>query len=267
MITRSHSLACFAALLLLAGAFQPTSAAPALPSITKVRFVNQQTGLTAKIFGSHFGKSPVKLPCNSCTITEFQLFYFVGENESAQAVNIKRWNDSYIELTGLTGSAGNTAIFAIKNDSLGKGGKTVAGTANLPGGTKGPKIRRLTLLGDHRHLKVVVDGRGFGAAPPGIPGNTVTDYFQLWIWVTNGDVHNYPWSAGHGGNDVTLKYASWTDSRIVVTGFGSDYRGGSEDWVARPGDAVAVTLFNNPGGGAFGPSTGKASRISWPPPG
>jgi hypothetical protein len=31
--------------------------------------------------------------------------------------------------------------------------------------------------------------------------------------------------------------------------------------VARPGDAVAVTLYNNPGGGAFGPSTGMASRI------
>jgi hypothetical protein len=267
MVARPHILACFATTVLLAGAFQLAHATPVVPAISNVRFVNQQTGLTAKIFGTHFGKSPVKLPCNSCTITELQFFYFVGDDESAQAVNIKRWNDSYIELTGLTGSAGTTAIFAIKNDSLGKGGKTVAGTANLPGGTKGPKIRRLTLLRDHKHLKVVVDGRGFGSAPTGIPGNIDTDYFQLWIWVTNGDVHNYPWSAGHGGNTVTLNYESWTDSRIVVSGFGSEYRDGGEDWVARPGDAVAVTLFNSPGGGAFGPSTGKAGRISWPPPG
>jgi hypothetical protein len=76
-------------------------------------------------------------------------------------------------------------------------------------------------------------------------------------------VHNDPWAAGHNGDTVTLNYESWTDSRIVISGFGADYRGGSEDWIARPGDAVAVTLFNNPGGGDYGPTTGKAARIPW----
>jgi hypothetical protein len=264
MTKRAYLLACLAATTLFAGAPRDASAAGVVPVVTQVRFVQRDGGLAARIYGTHFGKSPVKLPCNGCTITELQLFYFVGDDESAQSVNIKSWTDSYIELTGLTGTPGTTTIFAIKNDSLGKGGRTVAATANVPGGTKGPKIRRITLLHDHKNLKVIVDGRGFGAAPAGIPGDIDTDYFQLWIWVTNGDVHNYPWSAGHGGNTVTLKYVSWTDSRIVAAGFGPEYRGGSEDWVARPGDAVAVTLYNNPGGGAFGPSTGMASRIPWP---
>jgi hypothetical protein len=106
-----------------------------------------------------------------------------------------------------------------------------------------------------------VEGSGFGPAPTGVPGNIDTDYFQFWIWVTNGDNHNYPWSAGHGGNTVTLKYESWTDSQIVVGGFGSYYKDGFEDWTVHPGDAVAITLSNNPGGGGFGPSTGKAARI------
>jgi hypothetical protein len=149
-------------------------------------------------------------------------------------------------------------VFAVKDDTT---GKTVAATADVPGGPPAPVIRRLLFFRDHKHLKIKLEGRGFGTAPPGVPGNTDIGYFQAWIWVTNGDVHNYPWSAGHDGDSVTLKFESWSDSTIVIGGFGDNYRGGSEDWTAHPGDAVTMTVFNNPGGGAFGPSTGRAARI------
>jgi hypothetical protein len=242
----------------------PTSGyAETVPTISKLRLVQKQDGVTVRIFGARFGASPVTLPCRKCNITELKLYYFVGNPQGPQSVDIKQWNDSYIELSGLTSTPGNTAVIAIKNDSLGKGGKTVDATINLPGGPQGPKIRRISFHRQHKHLKIIVDGRGFGAAPAGIPGNIDTNYFQFWIWVTNGIQSNYPWSAGHPGNSVTLNYESWTDSRIVITGFGPDYHGGSEDWVARPGDAVAVTLSNNPGGGSIGPSTGSASRLPW----
>jgi len=262
MTRGSPLLAGLATLLLLIEAAHPAYATMA-PAITKVRFLQKQDSVTAKIFGVHFGKSPVKLPCNNCKITEMQLLYFGQGNEDFGTFNIGTWTDTYIELKRLAAAPGTTAIFAIKNDSLGPAGKTVTITANLPGGPAAPVIRRIAFFRDHQRLKLRVDGKGFGEAPAGVPGDTDLVYFQFWIWVTGGDVHNYPWAAGHNGDDVTLKYESWTDSRIVISGFGADYRGGSEDWVARPGDAVAVTLFNNPGGGAYGPSAGKASRIPW----
>jgi len=265
MVRRSQVLAGLVALPLIGAAAYPAGAETA-PTIAKVRLLQKQGGVTAKIFGSHFGKSPVKLPCNGCEITEMQLFYFSTsptDNEDPQKVNITQWNDAYIELRDLKGAPGSTAVFAIKNDSLGKAGKTVADIATLPGGPPGPVIRRLTFRRNGKHLKIIVDGRGFGQAPPDVPGSIDTEYFEFWVWVTGGNIHNYPWAAGHNGNSVTLNYDSWTDSRIVISGFGAQYHGGSEDWVARPGDAVVATLYNNPGGGAFGQTTGKASRIQW----
>jgi hypothetical protein len=253
-------LAGMAILPLLFGAAH-TGHAKTLPTIFKLRLVQKQSGVTVRIFGAHFGKSPVKLPCRKCNIPELNLWYFVGDPQGPNEVDITQWDDSYIELAGLTGTPGNTAIIAIKNDSLGKQGETVDATANLPGGPAVPKIRRLTFLRDRKHLKIIVEGRGFGVAPAGVPGSIDTAYFQLWTWVTGGGHSNYPWSAGHDGNSVTMNYESWTDSRIVITGFGSLYHAGEEGWVARPGYAVAVTLSNNPGGGAVGPSTGKASRL------
>jgi hypothetical protein len=237
--------------------------AETVPTISKVRVVQKQDGVTVKIFGAHFGTSPVKLPCRKCNITEMKLYYFVGNPQGPEAVDIKQWDDSYIELAGLSSTAGNTAVIAIKNDALGNAGKSVDATINLPGGAQAPRIRRVSFRRDHKRLKVIVEGRGFGVAPSGIPGDIDTTYFQLWIWVTGGGPSNYPWSAGHPGDSVTLKYESWKDSRIVISGFGSNYHDGAEGFVARPGDAVAVMVSNNPGGGGVGPSIGKASRLPW----
>jgi hypothetical protein len=262
MLPRLTWLARVAMLPLLFGIVHSAYANTA-PTISKLRLVQKPNGITVKIFGAHFGTSPVKLPCKNCNITELKLYFFVGNPQGPQVLDIKQWTDSYIEMTGLVGTPGNTAVIAIKNDSLGKAGKTVDATVNLPGGPTGPKIRRVSFRREHKRLKVIVEGRGFGVAPAGIPGNIDTTYFQLWIWVTGGGESNYPWSAGHYGNGVTMNYESWTDSRIVISGFGSYYHDGGEGWVARPGDAVAVTLSNNPGGGDVGPSTGKASRLPW----
>ncbi len=74
-----------------------------------------------------------------------------------------------------------------------------------------------------------------------------------------GQPPDYPFASGNGSNLVTLKYRSWTDTRIEIAGFGGDY--GDYGWVAGSGDAVVAALFNNPGGGTLGPTAAKAGRI------
>ncbi|MDA8118465.1 MAG: hypothetical protein M0Z85_00105 [Gammaproteobacteria bacterium] len=46
------------------------------------------------------------------------------------------------------------------------------------------------------------------------------------------------WSAGDGGTAVTLKYASWSNTQIVVDGFSGAY--GQNGWVVVPGNAFIV---------------------------
>jgi hypothetical protein len=230
--------------------------AQSFPTITKIRFHQEMAGVTAEIFGTEFGTSPVKLPCRKCNISELE-FGFIGQ--PMEPVTITKWTDSYIRLTGLSADAGQTAVLAVKNDSL---GTSVAGTQAVPGGPSRPRIRRISLSHFHGHLRIVINGRGFGSAPKGVPGNTDIPNFQFVTWVKGGtEGDNYPWSAGGsggGGNDVTLNYVSWTDTRIEIKGFGGAY--GENGWTVAKGDPVVAVVYNNPGGGGVGPGSAVASR-------
>jgi hypothetical protein len=69
MVCHSGNLVGRVILPLFVATIQP-SYAEAAPTISKVRLLQKQDGVTAKIFGAHFGKSPVKLPCEKCNINE-----------------------------------------------------------------------------------------------------------------------------------------------------------------------------------------------------
>jgi hypothetical protein len=79
---------------------------------------------------------------------------------------------------------------------------------------------------------VVITGSGFGTQSP----YTGDSQFILLHDVDTG------WNAGFPGDLVTLNVASWTNTRIVISGFTGLY--GRNNWVFRPGDHVVVSVWN-----------------------
>ena len=233
------------------------AAAQTVPTITKIRTEAHGGHFTVRIYGTNFGVSPVHLPCMHCTIPEMEFFPFT---DPAGPVNIKAWTDTEIELGGISFAAGTTCLVAVKNDAL---GTDVSGALNLPGGATPPVIRRVILRRFGPHRKITVIGRGFGPTPPGIPGSTDIPYFGFLTWVTGKSPQSddYPWSAGGPRNAVSLNYESWSDSRIVISGFGGGY--GDDGWISKIGYAAAVVVYNVlPNNGGVGPGNAKAFRIS-----
>jgi hypothetical protein len=233
------------------------SQAQTAPTIKKVKIVTRGNGtFKAKIIGANFGASPVTLPCVDCAIPELDVFpYNVGQIK----VTIRSWTDQEILVSDIKGAAGTTYFFAVKNDSL---GTTAAASANLPGGPAPPVIKHVSFKGSGANLKIFVTGSGFGSTPPGVPGDNDIPYFGLLIYMPgyapNSD--HYPWYAGHPGNAVTLKYKSWSDTRIEVDGFGSYY--GQNNFFVNSGDAAGVIVFNVlPNGGGIGASVGTGAVI------
>ena len=99
---------------------------------------------------------------------------------------------------------------------------------------------------------IAVHGVGFGESPVAMPFTGNLDDFS--ITVVNrppGCDHDrtYGWEAGHGGNLVTVDFASWGDNLITTSGFAGLYGGGYQtvgvgEFTANPGDTVIITVWN-----------------------
>ncbi len=238
-------------------------AANPLPTITHVKFTAHDGTYDATIIGRNFGVPPVALPCNACTIPELTLRNMVAVSTD-EPLTITAWTDTSISVSGITGRPGDAVWVAVKNDALNNLGVY---SRNLPCGEGHPKITSIALSGDGMTRQIIVTGYGFGSAPPGVPGSTDILYFSFWDWnIRDPNPSNFPWSGGlraaSGGRDaVLLNYASWTDTQIVIAGFGSGY-GGFYDWTAKHGDPFAVTVWATSGPANWtGPQTGKAGRL------
>jgi hypothetical protein len=107
---------------------------------------------------------------------------------------------------------------------------------------------------------MTIAGSGFGNTPSGVPGSTDIPYFQFLDWRA---VDGY--SAGYEGqgytDTLTLNYASWSNTQIVINGFGSEY--GDNGWTAKRGDPYIITVFEPPGKipGQTGPQTSLGGRL------
>jgi hypothetical protein len=111
---------------------------------------------------------------------------------------------------------------------------------------------------------VTITGSGFGDAPPQVGQNTDGPFFVLTDWnATAPFTEGFPWNAGFCGtpdcNGVTMGYVSWSDTQIVMQGFGDEY---GNNYLANPGDAFCVGVWPSTStsdgttGGSF-----KCSRI------
>jgi hypothetical protein len=53
--------------------------------------------------------------------------------------------------------------------------------------------------------------------------------------------------AGYTGSTITMKYTSWSNTKITLTGFAGTY--GQDSLVVNHGDPVAIAVWSNIGNG------------------
>jgi hypothetical protein len=106
-----------------------------------------------------------------------------------------------------------------------------------PGGPT-PRIETVAFSAIGQGLHIQVDGSGFGNAPVTLPALGQLGQFGIT------DVSQGGWCAGRTGCAVYLQFTSWTDTRIIIDGFGTQY-GGNNKVVA--GDAVSIYLQHSGG--------------------
>jgi hypothetical protein len=214
------------------------------PTISSIRFTGSNADLTVTISGNGFGLAPPGVPCKSCANPYLQISGYDG---CSDVYNINSWDDSRITLTGVQQNSGNNIIFAItnpQNHMIGVQGVTVpTGIA-----VRLPQIKSVTFNGSGRNLRMTVTGSGFGAAPIRLPNEGDVRFFGF----TDQPFASTRWQAGFancGTNDtVGLNYVSWSDTKISISGFGSEYGRGpaaSNHWTVAPGDIVAIFVGNS----------------------
>lgn len=100
----------------------------------------------------------------------------------------------------------------------------------------GPSIRKISAIKAEQYQNIVISGSGFGTMQP---YNGDSGYLQ--ILDTTGH-----WSAGllNSSQDdtVTLDVASWSEKKIVITGFTGGY--GESYWVLHKGDNLEINVWN-----------------------
>ena len=248
--------------LCLAGLPLGALAAPP-PTITGVTFTSKAGVLSGVVRGKSFGAAPAGVPCNSCAVAEFG-FTATKNIFASLNYNITAWTNTKITLTGITGANPGDAVFAaVKNDAL-KNVATWGG--NLPGGSGNPVIKSVAFSGSGKNLRITVSGSGFGPAPSGVPGTGDTPYFNFVQYnIVSPNQDNFPWGAGWQAQGIvdttTLKYASWSDKQIVITGFAGAY--GTDGFVNEKHDPYFIWLWTPPGQnpGSTGPQTAIVGRL------
>ena len=232
------------------------------PKINKVTIAKTGTTYSATVTGTQFGTAPAGIPCNACSIPEIG-FVATSQVTTPLTYNVTSWTTTEIKFTGIQTAAGNALFLAVKNDAL---GNVATWGGNIPG-KKNPKITKVAFAGQGANLQITITGTGFGPAPSGVPGTTDIPYLNFLDWnIKAPGQFNFPWGAGWAAQNLTdtatLKYTSWTDTQIVISGFAGSY--GTNGFTVSKGDPFVVWLWQNPGinPGSTGPQTAKGGRIN-----
>ncbi|HEY1614053.1 MAG TPA: hypothetical protein VGF97_10220 [Rhizomicrobium sp.] len=232
--------ACGALGLAVAG---PAHAGPGLPKILGVSFTGSPGNYSATITGKNFGPTPEGIPCTACQPLQVQVVDLVSQ-PAQQVINVTAWSDTSVTVTGLALAKHDALRIAIYNQTIGNVGAW-GGNVSF---TKGmPHIGTIVPSGSGQNLTLTINGSGFGDAPDVIGQNTNSPFFVFTDYNAMAPgTDGFPWNAGFCGqndcNGVTIGYVSWTDTQIVVSGFGSEY-GGSSNWEVNPKDAFCVGIW------------------------
>jgi len=200
-------------------------AAPALPKITHISVTPDIDGTySATITGVNFGVAPSDVPCNSCTPAELRVVD-LSSQPTQQVLDVTGWTDTSITITEVPVASGDAVRVQMYNQAL---NATAAMGGHVGKLASSAVISGISTSGSGQNLVITINGRGFGPAPSVVGTDGVSPYLLL----TSFNVHapftaGYTWNAGFcGANDcdgVTVNYASWSDTQIVIDGFGGQY--------------------------------------------
>jgi len=238
MDSRIHIAACAA----FAFGLGTAHAAPKLPRISSIAATLAPDGTySATITGTHFGAAPSDVPCTSCYPAEMQVVD-LNSQPNPQAINVTGWSDTSITITEVAVAAGDAVRVAVYNVAAGN----TAAFGGRIGKLKGaPKISSITTSGSGQGLVVTINGSGFGPPPSVVGSNTDSPFLVLTDFNAQAPGTNgFPWNAGFcGANDcdgVTANYTSWSDTQVVINGFGSSY---GNTWQVNKLDSFCVGIW------------------------
>ncbi len=239
-IVLSAATATFALIALSATAY----AASTLPHIHDVQYSGQDGNYSATITGENFGAVPNGIPCNGCQPLQLQIVDIVSQ-PAQQVINVTSWSDTEITVTGIAATKGDSMRVAVYNQTIGNvdtwGGPVIRRKKSTP------HITAIEKSGEGVDLNLVITGSGFGPAPAGIGDNFQSPFFVFTDYNAQlPGTDGFPWNAGFCGqndcNAVLVNISSWTDTQIVMDGFGDSY---GNDWVVNPHDAFCVGVWSS----------------------
>jgi len=239
------------------------STAPS-PSITRVTVSGTTDNYTVTVSGLGFGNAPPGVPCTACVTPDFRIADAaqIGSGEwgfagDARTLSYQTWTDNVIVVGGLRGSPGDAISLALWNPSTQRGATWGGNIPPVPTGT--PAISSVAFSGSGQTLVMTISGSGFGSAPPGVPGVANTHYFAFGDFRSHRGKGSSWFSAGNSSfgvwrpDAVMLNYVSWSDTEIVINGFGGAY--GLDGAMVESGDPVILTLWTSGSTSFKGPQT------------
>jgi Flp pilus assembly secretin CpaC len=237
------------------------------PLITSVQWQGNPGNYTLVVTGSGFGTSTVAVPFAG-DVSNFAIEDMARQNEwgytgDSDTLTFDAWSDSTIAVSGFGGQPGDAVIFALWNSSTQLG---AAWGGTVPTSATTPQITSVQLVGSGSNTQIVVEGSGFGPSPSTLPAGGFfgdLNFFRFWDFRSPCNGSSSLFKAGFGSDAVTLGYQSWSDTEIVISGFGGTYGEGCATY--QDGDPVAIAVWNTQGGGVTGPQTawgGSAARTS-----
>jgi hypothetical protein len=241
---RNWNIILSAAAILSAFLLAPANAAVSVPHIKDVAFSGKNGNFTATITGTDFGAVPDGIPCTSCQPLQLQVVDIVSQ-PAQQIINVTSWSDTSITVTGIAAKKGDSIRIGVYNQTLGN-----VDTWGGPVGTQKkdtPRVTSITRSGSGATLTLTITGSGFGAAPSGIGDNFSSPFFVFTDYnAALPGTDGFPWNGGFcGANDcnaVLINMTSWSDTQIVMGGFGDMY---GNDWVVNPHDAFCVGIWSS----------------------
>jgi serine/threonine-protein kinase len=225
------------------------------PRIASVRFSESAGGYALTIAGSGFGSPTVSSPYTG-GVPNFR----IGDATQAAEWGYRRgrnhltftsWSDSVVAVSGFGGQPGDAVIVVLWNAAS---GTAATWGGNVPTTAVTPRIASVRISGTGPNVRIVVQGSGFGPAPATMPAEGSSGnlkYFHFLDFRSHCGGKAWLFDAGFRGDSVTLGYRSWSNSQIVISGFGGTYGEGCA--VYQPGDPIAIAVWNTTDG--KGPAT------------
>jgi hypothetical protein len=233
-------------------------------AISSVQVTGSSGDYTVTVDGSGFGPSPVSLPYTGDTgyfrIGDMAQFGHGewGYTGDANQLTYQSWSDSQIVVSGVGAAPGDGLMLAVWGRQTGDGAVWGGHAPPIP---SAPSISGVSFSGSGQDLSITVTGSGFGAAPVAMPYTGDLNDFFFWDARSHCGGGSSQFSAGgsyfgdRAADSVPLAYTYWSDTQIVVSGFGTGYGSGCN--TVDPGDPVGVGVW------ASSDTTDAGAQTAW----